>query len=357
MTNQDADSGLLEARYRRLLRVLPPAYRAVREQEMVDTFVESRYSEQPELADVTATYGRPSLAEKVSVLSLALRLRWGGVDAPARYRVRAEATRNVALLGLLMLALWAALMLQARWGGTPWWPKPEVAEPINSGNLWQVIAPNAPVLWIPAFVFVVFGRARIAQLLGAIAMVPLLAGSLEFVGLLGYWVPLLVQVTVIAAIGAFRRDTPQVVRRPWLIAWTAGIVALQALPLARHFPVGVTAALIDEPGLWCVAVVVAAPALLLSRRRPCDEADVGRLLAIASLAAAALLWRAATAADLAVVLSVEDPLRDTVLVTCVVQMLVVAAVGIPAAVVGIRGLHRLPIVSYSAGRLGPGATG
>jgi hypothetical protein len=49
-----AEPSPLEVRYRRLLRVLPRPYRAAREDEMVDTFLENEFRADPENADITA---------------------------------------------------------------------------------------------------------------------------------------------------------------------------------------------------------------------------------------------------------------------------------------------------------------
>lgn len=356
--DQDANAGSLEARYRRLLRALPASYRSVREQEMVDTFLQSRYDADPDLADVTAVYGWPGPAETVSVLGLALRLRWGGVDAPARYRVRTAATRTFALLGLLMLALLAVLGLQVRWGGTPWWPSFDTPVPMNPPGAWETISRYAAALWIPALLFVVFGRPRVGQILAVAAVVPLLVDVVRAPDLLlvGTWATLLVDAGVIVAIGAFRRDTPPVSRRPWLITGAAGILALQTLPLAAHLPVEAALSL-DGTGLWCFAAAVAAVVLLVPGRRLSAEQGTGRLLAVAIFALVALLLRAADTADVAWVFAMEDALRRTVLVSFAVQSLVVAAIGGVAAVAGIRRLHRMPAVSYSVNRLRRGTAG
>lgn len=83
----------LELRYRRLLGLLPSAYRAVREEEMVDTFLLSMQEEDPEDDEVVQVCAHPSWPERFSVLGLALRLRWGGRQAPVRYQVQGGAVR------------------------------------------------------------------------------------------------------------------------------------------------------------------------------------------------------------------------------------------------------------------------
>src|SRR5699024_8900635 len=90
----------LEVRYRRLLRVLPRPYRRAREQEMVDTFLDSAFDADPDNADITAKYGNVGWRETVSVLALALRLRWADPVGPERYRVRLAAL-HLAVVAVL----------------------------------------------------------------------------------------------------------------------------------------------------------------------------------------------------------------------------------------------------------------
>jgi hypothetical protein len=118
----------LERRHRRVLRLLPAAYRAAWEDEMVATFLESRASEDPETAEFEADFGRPSWQEAASVAALAVRLRMeaiglrprAGAVAPLA-AVRGEAVRALTLLAAAALALrvswlldWALLTGNAR---------------------------------------------------------------------------------------------------------------------------------------------------------------------------------------------------------------------------------------------------
>ena len=83
----------LEARYRRLLRILPRAYRRVREEEMVTTFLAAERAADPENWDLAQKFDGPDRAEKRSMVALALRLRWGRSVAPERYGARLDAVR------------------------------------------------------------------------------------------------------------------------------------------------------------------------------------------------------------------------------------------------------------------------
>src|SRR3954464_3850840 len=101
----------LERRYRLLLRVLPGWYRAVWEQDMVATFltgVEAAVAGD-EQADLVGEYGWPDRAEVASVLALAVRLRLGGAPAYAQSRAWGAAARRVALVVLLINAVWSVL--------------------------------------------------------------------------------------------------------------------------------------------------------------------------------------------------------------------------------------------------------
>ena len=70
---------VLEDRYRTVLRVLPGSYRAVWEEEMVSTFLDSTRTGDPDDDEFIAEYGRPSLTEVASVATLAVRVR---LDSP-----------------------------------------------------------------------------------------------------------------------------------------------------------------------------------------------------------------------------------------------------------------------------------
>lgn len=106
----------LEARYRRLLCVLPRAYREARAEEMVDTFLLTMHEDDPEDDVIVHLSGRPSFSERLSVLSLALRLRWGGTRAPVRYQVHGGAVRwCVTLIVLIQATVSAQLLLAELW--------------------------------------------------------------------------------------------------------------------------------------------------------------------------------------------------------------------------------------------------
>ncbi|HEV7975148.1 hypothetical protein [Amycolatopsis sp.] len=80
--------------------------------EMVATFLESMATDAVEDAEYVAEFGKPSWAEVVSVVALAVRLRLGGGASSARYFAWGAAVRIVALVGLLVNALLATASVE-----------------------------------------------------------------------------------------------------------------------------------------------------------------------------------------------------------------------------------------------------
>lgn len=85
-----AEPSLLERRYRRLLRVLPPGYRERWADDMVDTFLDVRAGTAAD--EESYALGRPGASDAADVLALAVRLRLqalrGRVDPAAAPRTR-----------------------------------------------------------------------------------------------------------------------------------------------------------------------------------------------------------------------------------------------------------------------------
>jgi hypothetical protein len=167
----------LEQRYRVVLRTLLPAsYRKLWEEDMVATFLESMASDDAEAAEYLADYGRPSWSEVASVAVLAVRLRLGAANAPLRSGAWGEAVRLVALMGLLVHA--AAATIEA--GSTLWlagrvdWlaAPPGDWAPALPHRAWPTISTIAGLLWLPAYVGLLLGYRRAAQLLAFLALVP-----------------------------------------------------------------------------------------------------------------------------------------------------------------------------------------
>lgn len=338
----------LETRYRWVLRLLPAAYRQVWEEEMVAAFLESMERDDPEENEYLADYGRPSWSEVASVLALAVRLRLGGAGGPGRYAAWGEAIRLVALIGLLWQAAGAFIGVTTRlWlaGQLPWLPAApaEWALGMPSG-IWRTAWQLSDLIWLPAYLALLFGHRRVAQGLAALALLPALVGATAatikgepFV--VTRWSILLFSAFLVAALVAFHGYAPPVRRRPWLIALPAVAVVLAGVQLLTYGLTGPTVALLDWPAL-CAAVLVPAALVhlalpVLGRQR---AASWSHALAVLTLGLFGL--RLLTLLDyLLFPNSVE---RSTQLAFGAIQALVLLAVGGPLAVLAVRGLRHLP---------------
>jgi hypothetical protein len=104
------EPGVLELRYRRLLRLLPRGYREGRADEMVGTFLATMHDADPNNFDLTLKHGRPSGAEIRAVAALAVRARWSEAVAPERFAAREIAWRIALLTGVTIM--WAFTVAQ-----------------------------------------------------------------------------------------------------------------------------------------------------------------------------------------------------------------------------------------------------
>jgi hypothetical protein len=343
----------LELRYRRLLRLLPPAYRAVREEEMVDTFLLSMQQEDPEDDEVAQSSAHPSWSERFSVADLALRLRWGGHQAPVRYRTHGGAVRWFVAAVLLIQAVSAVPTLLgqlwrsgnvpglAAWGDAGF----------RTESLWSWVLTTAGLLWIPAFVALARGHRRAAQLVGALATGPLLVVVVaDTVGFLltpsqvpwiaASWVFLLVDASVVLGLAAFHREAPPLRPRPWLISAGAAWVALGTSLVVPDVAAGV---LVDGVSLWSVAVVVGALAVVAQGRRWRVGRRAEAHLGLSLLSTATFVLRATTVAIPGGWGSFPVAAR----VGLIVQLVVVATVAGIFGWVGARQLRRMPTVTYA----------
>lgn len=340
-------SSLLEARYRRALRLLPAPYRRAWEDDMVATFLEGAHAADPDDPE-GVELGGPGRAELASIVGLALRLRLGGVESAPRYLAWGEAVRRVALVGLLVHAVnglvgaavgvWLVqrlpgLTVPADAPGTPGWPE----------ALWGL----AGLLWLPAYLSVVYGHRRAAAALAVVAITPVAAFTvLELVAFGGafalshsYW--LLFDAVPVLALAAFHHAAPPVAPRPWLVAVPVGAVlsfgvVLLTQPLAGH------EVLVDIPGLYCAGLVVAALAVGACRRRGLGLAPWA--LALALLALGVFGLRVVTLLD-HVGLAAPAPDQSTFVTLAVAESAAVLAVGLVLAAVAGRTLRRLPAES------------
>lgn len=378
-TDGQADSGgnagsrrggpsLLEVRYRRLLRVLPAGYRAVREQEMVDAFVQTSLDANPELADLTLQAGWPGLRESASIVRLALRLRWADPQAPERYRVRAAGLRVATLASLTVLAVTAAQsVLSQVWVAlAPTRDTGVDGSPARilfgaHPDLWSLLRGWAFVLWIPALILAVLGGRRGAGWADAIAAIPtavtvIAAASGPFVSVFGIGglVLAVVQVAVIAGLSGMapaRADSRVPHRWRWLMAAAAGLVALAVpigvawlLPTPRVLS-GLGYLIVDTAGLWCGATVIAA-AMVVVRRLGGGRVSTAALLGLTGLAGAATVLRAGMLPAWIHYAHQNAPGTTPILISTVIQLGLVAAITLTAATLAAMRVRGLPPVSY-----------
>ncbi|WP_433501009.1 hypothetical protein ACQP1K_12325 [Sphaerimonospora sp. CA-214678] len=206
----------LEDRYRRVLRLLPPSYRAEREEEMVSAFLDASGSA---VGDDDAW---PRLPEIASVAALAVRVRLGGAGAPPRSHAWGRAVRLTALAGLgfqatmglvylaQALGVYGVLALPYANGETP------IGEPASAERAWHLSTDLAPALWIVCYAALTRGRPRVAKVA---AVLGLTAYTADFVvswtgapemPLLAHWVSrsLMFVVPTLALLAGFHRDVP-----------------------------------------------------------------------------------------------------------------------------------------------------
>jgi hypothetical protein len=356
----------LEQRYRLVLRTLLPAsYRKVWEEDMVATFLESMDTDDAEAAEYLADFGRPSWSEVASVAALAVRLRLGATGAPPRSVAWGQAVRLVALMGLLVHAAAATidagstLWLAGRIG---WLPAPPAdwasAIPLSA---WHTVSSIAGLLWLPAYVGLLLGHRRAAQLLASLALLPaaaatmsvtvdLVAGTAPLV--LTSWANLLLNALVVLALAAFHHDAPPVRRRPWLLALAVGIAVLLGLSLLVR-PTNPWV-LLDWPGLCCLALVGAAVAHLAGPALGRGDRAPSWTLALALLAPAVFGLRVVSLLDYFGV--TPGGQRSALLVLGAVEALAVLAVGVPLARLAADGLRRLgPVPAASTASSTPPA--
>ncbi|SDH57580.1 hypothetical protein SAMN05421505_11868 [Sinosporangium album] len=344
---------LLEQRYRRILRLLPAAYRSEREDEMVAAFLDGAHSTHDR------DNPRPRPREIASVAALAVRLRLGTDTTRPRAHTWGRAVRTAALIGLgfhaaTELRTTAAVLLAPDPAGeTPWLPH---------------LLPGP--LFAAAFALLCLGRIRAAKAAALIGLVPYgvwalqhasalvraltAPGDLPGVNLPLDLAPLLTQTAgfalVAALVAAYHRDADPPRTPHWVAAvplaaaaaLTAADRALtraltQGLPDGGPVPDAVHWAALwtDTPGLACTAIAAAAAAHLLTRLRT-PHPDAARPLTLALLSLAALPLAAVRidphAADtLGQAMTLTAAAQTAALALCAAAMLTAGLRSLPAA--------------------------
>jgi hypothetical protein len=351
---------LLERRYRGWLRLLPVDYRERWAEDMVDTFLATALTGEDADALEIAGYGKPPLAEVASVVGLAVRLRLGTAERAPRPLLWRAAWRRVALLGLLVHAVWAVVSVPGTlWlaGLLPGGPDPDpsgVITPteqslmVTLGGVWQTYSSLAGLAWVPAFLLLLHQRRRTAAVLAVVATVPQVWNVVDWVGFLDLedlslivasLVSLVVAVLPVVALVAYVGPVEPVRRRPWLVGAATGTVLLAVVAvLAWQLQ---PAVLLDPNGLECGALAVGCAFWLRLRRR--GDAEPAWTLALAVVAVALLVERVATIAPFWVMNTTPDPLTDGLMHSGAVEAAVVAVTAALFTVAAGRDVRRLPV--------------
>ena len=272
---------LLETRYRTVLRLLPPAYRAAWEDDMVGALLDSRGVDgSGSEDDVVAGLGRPGPGEVASVLSLAVRARLGVFGATPRQALWSEAVRRFALVGLMLAAadVVAGVVVSLVQGyrpfaGSPLLPGVLADEPVRS------LLGLAALGWPAAFLALILRRPRLAGVLAVAALTPELVAVVEEVRTFGNGATSVVwqavRVLPVLALLAWHGAAPPARRR----AWSAAVLVTACIQLVvtapwylggDAFPPGppdwFSLVLLDLAGIQAVAIAVAAALHLVARR-------------------------------------------------------------------------------------------
>ncbi|GAA4914950.1 hypothetical protein EV188_111102 [Actinomycetospora succinea] len=269
----------LEQRYRRLLRVLPAWYRADREREMVDVFLEGRAERDD--ADLDAEHGWPGWGETASVAALAVRTRVGGEGAPPGPRAVGNAVRAAAGVGVLLNAAAAAAGVLGRVVATV--AGPPAAEvvtgtllhPVGAGAWWSTVALVLGLCWLPAWTALTSGRAGAAVLLALAACLPTLVGLVVGDGpVLWHLAGSLVAIAtvVLLLLGHHRDAAPPDVARPWALLAVATVALAAIAPLVLVVR--------QVLALEAVVLLVAAVVVAVTGRRSALAAGIAVVSAV-----------------------------------------------------------------------------
>jgi hypothetical protein len=336
---------LLEERYRRALRLLPAGYRRQWEEDMVAAYLQAAYASDP--ADPEAVeLGSPSLAELASIGWLAIRLRLGAAGSTARAFMWGEAVRKVALTGLLIQAVAALVGVTFTvWAaqGLPGLTIPSTAMS-GSSPAREGLSALASLMWLPAFLALLFNHRRAAWWLSAAAFTPILASTIidlaanDGAYALSHTLGLLVSAISVLALAAFHDAAEEPKPRAWLIALpTATAVTFTVLLLSQSANNQPPA--IDWPSLTCAALIVAT--IIHLGQMWTGKQEPSWTLALALLAAATFALRVATLLDTA---RFTDPSISSpgVMISGGIQAAAVLVFGLILGIRAARTLNELP---------------
>ncbi|MGA5764055.1 hypothetical protein [Nonomuraea bangladeshensis] len=264
---------LLEQRYRSVLRLLPASYRAEREEEMVDAFMEM-YGDAPD-----ETNPRPPWGEIASVLALSVRIRLGATGSAPRFLVWGETVRLVALIGLAFQAAVALSGVDDLLRGVSGDSESDYfGAPGSPERLLAIVVTIIGVCTAVAFTAIMRGRPRAAKPAALLGLLPAVYVLVKHVVAGEVILPLensaqlaSAAVPVIALFAGFHADVSPV-RRSW---WLALLPVGGALALQGWAQVGLAWGQVDSPWmyLWMdpagagIAVFAVIGVFVLARRR------------------------------------------------------------------------------------------
>jgi hypothetical protein len=342
-------SSLLEDRYRRALRLLPPSYRSAWEEDMVATFLERAYAAAPDDPE-GVELSSPSRAELASVATLAVRLWLGGVGAAPRYFAWGEAMRRVALAGLLAYAAGALVSVAIR----IWVEQrlPGLAGPAPASRPGALLT-IVNLLWVPAYLLLLYGQTRAARYISWAAVAPIVISAVARLTAdhgafaISRTFDLVFAILPVVALAAFHQSAPPIERRPWLIGLAVGtVLTLAVFVVSQPFPEAWV--LVDWATLWCAGVLAAALWLL----RPWSRTALRQfrtgsttpwILALAVLGWGALGLRVTTVIDYGTFLA-PTPERSLVVSVGIAEAVVVFIATVTLTAVAARSMRRLPTV-------------
>ena len=237
----------LEESYRRALRLLPGGFRRDWEDDMVATFMDRAYRSMPDDRE-GVEISRPRWPELASIARLAVRLRLGGAES-----VPGEVVRRIALVGLLAHAVFAisGVVLSIWYFGRTGLPDGGAF-----ASWWQAMWSMTHLLWLPAYLAVVFGHRRTAAITAVVAFGPamvswflqLRADQWAHTPFQVGWL-LFTALPIVALVG-FHSGAPAVRAAPWVVAVPVGAALVSAAGLLA--PLRVTGT-----GVWAAGVIVA----------------------------------------------------------------------------------------------------
>ncbi|GLX96203.1 hypothetical protein [Herbidospora sp. NBRC 101105] len=186
----------LEDRYRRVLRLLPAAYRAEREEEMVSAFLDG--------AGPDDENARPRWPEIAGVAALAVRIRLGGTTP--RSAAWGRTVRLTALIGLAFQATMSCVYLAQTLGVHGLLPLPfdetPIGDPASAERLWHVTRDLSSLLWIAGYVALVRGRPRVAKATATLGLTVYVLSGTEAAE------SFVLVVATLALLAGYHRDAP-----------------------------------------------------------------------------------------------------------------------------------------------------